>query len=250
MVGWPSRRLAALVRAHSIAPATARTCRWPRTCCLGTPVGDRLKLSQMSGNDYLRATLPTKPAPPCLCCRWAGGSPRPWSNCSPTCRRATRSSSSSRSSAPMTCRSSARCWRACEKTDVAALGADDRAKLIALSLPLCRGAPSPRPHRRGDGAAAAGGAARLCGAPAVRVERRRRVLRRERATTAASTLQDNILFGRLLRQAGAGRRSVSGRAVPRSSTPRLRRQAPSAPHTASEDRSGAGPGQAPGHSGF
>ena len=73
----------------------------------------------------------------------------------------------------------------------------DRPRLMTLPLPLHRGAPSPRPDRRGDGRAPAGGAARLRRRPAAPLRGAVEFYDFGRYNSAA-TLQDNILFGRLV----------------------------------------------------
>ena len=74
----------------------------------------------------------------------------------------------------------------------------DRVRLMTLPLPLHRGAPSPGPDRCRHGRPPAGGAARLR-APACR---RRCAVSVEfydfERYNSAATLQDNILFGRLV----------------------------------------------------
>ena len=171
----------------------------------GTPVGDRLKLSQMPGNDYLKATLDQAGvAVPLLSMgrRIAETMVELFADLPPGHPFFEQFSFISADDLPEFRTLLARI----EKTDVATLGADDRAKLIALSLPYVEAR-----HRLDlidetmeerllavRRAFAENLPSELAGAVEFYDE--------ERYNTA-STLQDNILFGRLVYgQAQSGER--------------------------------------------
>jgi len=176
----------------------------------GTPVGDRLKLSQMSGNDYLKATLDQAGVTvPLLSMgrRIAETMVELFADLPPGHPFFEQFSFISADDLPEFRALLARC----EKIDVAALGADDRAKLIALSLPYVEAR-----HRLDliDEAMEQ----RLLAARRAFAERLPPELSGavefydEARYNSASTLQDNILFGRLVYgQAQAGERI--GRAI-------------------------------------
>jgi len=171
----------------------------------GTPVGDRLKLSQMSGNDYLRVTLDQAGATvPLLSMgrRIAETMVELFADLPPGHPFFEQFSFISADDLPEFRTMLARI----EKTDVAVLGADDRAKLIALSLPYVEAR-----HRLDliDEAMEQ----RLLAVRRAFAERLPSELSGavefydEERYNAASTLQDNILFGRLVYgQAQAGER--------------------------------------------
>jgi putative ABC transport system ATP-binding protein len=171
----------------------------------GTPVGDRLKLSQMSGNDYLRVTLDQAGATvPLLSMgrRIAETMVELFADLPPGHPFFEQFSFISADDLPEFRTMLARI----EKTDVAVLGADDRAKLIALSLPYVQAR-----HRLDllDEAMEQ----RLLAVRRAFAERLPPELSGavefydEERYNAASTLQDNILFGRLVYgQAQAGER--------------------------------------------
>ena len=88
--------------------------------------------------------------------------------------------------------------------------------LMRAAVPLCRGAPPPRPDRRGDGGAPAGGAPRFAAEPAGGAARRAsssttRALQRGRHAAG----QHPVRPARL--RPGAGRRSASAGSSPRCS---------------------------------
>ena len=164
----------------------------------GTPVGKEFDGDNLAADPYMQSVLQDDSGSTRTCCAWASPSPRPWSSCSPACRPTIRCSSSTASSRPTNCPTSALLLQRLGGKGVEAVPEADRRAADDPAAALHRGAPSPRPDRCRDGRPAAGGPPRLrrrpagsrCAAPSSSTT--------SSSYNSAATLQDNILFGRLV----------------------------------------------------
>jgi hypothetical protein len=75
----------------------------------GTPVGKDFDGDNLAGRPVHADGAEGDRHRPATCCAWASASPRPWSSCSPACRPTIRCSSSTASSRPTSCPTSACC---------------------------------------------------------------------------------------------------------------------------------------------